>query len=102
MTIRTSPRKTRRIHFLPTTRRGSWAVGLGGAGIVLTFGWAVVPFGAFPGFILGIAGGVLALVAIIREGERALSVFIAVLFLLFVVWFLVAEVLSAVGVLPEH
>lgn len=44
-------------------------------------------------FASGLAGGVLALVALTRRGERALAVFAAVLPLVLVVAFVLAELL---------
>ncbi len=64
--------------------------------------WQAIPFGAWPGFLVGIAGGVLALLAIIREKDRAITVIVAVMPMLFVIWFIAVELLSLAGVLPEH
>jgi len=87
-------KQSHRIRLLPTTRTGKWAVGLGVAHVLLIFGWSVMgPLGAFPGLLVGLLAGVVALVAIIRHGERALSVFAAVLPLLMVVLFILAELL---------
>ena len=82
-----------RIAFLPTTRAGRRAVALGAASVVLVLAWTVVPAGAALGFLCGLAGGAFALVAILRRGERAALVFVAVLPLLFVVGFVLAELL---------
>jgi hypothetical protein len=72
--------------------RGS--VGLRAASVVLLFGWSLMGrLGGVPGLAFGLAGGVLALVAIFRRGERALTVFAALLPFLNVVIFLLAELL---------
>lgn len=87
----TSPR---RLAILPTTRLGRWAVGLAAANVVLVLGWRLMgPLGAFPGFVFGLAGGVVALVAILRRGERAIAVFAALVPFLFVVAFVLGELL---------
>jgi hypothetical protein len=88
------PAGRRRIAVAPTTRLGRWAVGLLAANVLLVLGWRLTgPAGAFPGFVAGLAGGVVALIAILRRGERAASVFVAVLPLVFVVVFVLAELL---------
>ncbi|HSP72111.1 MAG TPA: hypothetical protein VLN26_07080 [Gaiellaceae bacterium] len=78
---------------LPTTRPGTWAAWLAVGYLVLMPAWSVLPGGAALAFASGLAGGVLALVAILRRGERALTVFAAVLPLAFVVLFVAAELL---------
>lgn len=79
---------------LPTTRMGKWAVGLAVANIVLMFGWRLMgPLGGFPGLAAGFAGGVVALFAITRRGERAVAVFAAIVPLVLVVVFVLAELL---------
>jgi hypothetical protein len=83
-----------RIAILPTTRLGRWAVWLAVGFIVLVFAWRVMgPAGAAPGFALGLAGGVVGLVAIFRRGERAITVFAAILPLALVVAFVLAELI---------
>jgi hypothetical protein len=78
----------------PTTRLGRWAVGLAAANVVLVLGWRLMgPLGAFPGFACGVAGGILALLALLRRGERALTVFAALLPSAFVLVFVLAELL---------
>lgn len=94
--------KRRRIRAFPATRLGRWAVWCGAASIALTLAWSVLPLGAWSGFAIGLAGGALALVATIRDGERALSVFAVVLLALLILGFIVVEILSLMGVLPEH
>ena len=78
---------------MPMTRMGRWAVRLA---IVSGLGWLValpalivdptadafVPWGILllvgliPGFVCGIAASVLAFLAMVRRGERALSVYL--------------------------
>jgi len=84
----------RRFTVMPATRLGSWAVRLAAANVVLVLAWRITgQLGAFPGFACGFLGGVVALVAIARRGERALAVFAAVLPFVFVVTFVLAELL---------
>lgn len=78
---------------LPTTRPGLWAAWLAVGHVVLMPAWRVLPGGAALSFAFGLAGGIVALVAILRRGERALTVFAAVLPLAFVVLFVAAELL---------
>jgi hypothetical protein len=86
--------KTRRTPVLPTTELGRWAAWLGVAFLVLQFSWRLMgPAGAFPSFACALAGGVLALVAIFRRGERAITVFVAVVPLVSVVAFVLAELI---------
>ena len=77
----------------PTTRPGRWAVGLAVAYLVLVPAWAILPGGAALGFLCGIAGGVVALVAVARRGERAVTVFAAIIPLALVLVFVLAELL---------
>jgi hypothetical protein len=87
-------RGERRIAVLPATRLGRWAVGLALANVVLVPSWSLLgPLGAFPGFACGLAGGITGLVAIFRRGERALTVYAAVVPLVLVVLFVLAELL---------
>jgi hypothetical protein len=85
--------RRRRIVVLPTTREGTWAAWLALGYLVGMLAWMVLPGGAGLGFLAGIAGGVLALLAIVRRHERAVLVFVAVLPLLLVVAFVLAELL---------
>ena len=80
--------------FLPTTRLGWWAVGLAAAFFPFVFAAAVMPRAAAIGFVGGLAGGVAALMAIIRDRERALTVFVALLPLVIAVAFLLVELIS--------
>ncbi len=84
----------RRDTILPTTRLGWWAIWLGVANVVLVLGWSLMgPLGALPGFACGVAGGVVASVAISRRRERALTVFAAVAPLVLVFVFVLAELI---------
>jgi hypothetical protein len=58
------------------------------------FAAAVVPRGAALGFVCGLAGGVAALMAIIRDRERAVTVFAAVVPFAVGVAFVLAELIS--------
>ena len=90
-----SPVKHRtRIAILPTTDLGRWAVGLAAAFFPLVFAAAVVPRGAALGFFCGLAGGVAAVMAIIRHRERAVTVFAALVPLAIGVAFVLAELIS--------
>ena len=90
-----SPAKHRpRITFLPATHLGWWAVGLAAAFFPFVFAAAVVPRGAALGFVCGLAGGVTALMAVIRHRERALIVFVALVPLVIAVAFLLVELIS--------
>jgi hypothetical protein len=102
MTTSVPSRRASRIHVLPESTLGWWAVGSGVLGIALTLAWQLMPFGAWPGFVAQLTGGVLALVAIIRKRDRALTVYVSVMPMLFVIWFVAVELLSLAGVLPEH
>ena len=80
--------KRDRFAVAPTTQVGTWAVGLAVASFVLGMGWRLMgPVGGFPMVVVALASGVVALRAIFRDGERALTVFAAL------VWFLMAAAL---------
>lgn len=83
-----------RITVLPLTDLGWWAVGFAAAFIPLVFAAAVVPRAALLGFACGLGGGAIALVAIIRKHERAVSVFAALAPLVIAVAFVLAELIS--------
>lgn len=85
--------KRRRFAVLPMTSVGKWAVGMAVAGAVLVLGWSAIGGLGVLGFALGLAAGFAALVAIFRRGERAVTVFAALLPFLTVVVFLLAELL---------
>ena len=85
----------RRLAVLPTTRLGMWAVGLAAASIVLQSAWMLLgPLGGFPGLLAGLIGGIVALVAILRRSERAISVFVALVPFLGVIVFVLAELIG--------
>ena len=84
--------RARHIAMLPATPFGWWAVGLAAASVILTAAWrAMGPLGAVPGFVCGFAGGIAALFAVLRQRERAMLVFAALVPFLFAVFFVVAE-----------
>jgi hypothetical protein len=83
----------RRVAFVPTTRLGWVALALAMAYFPLVSAWSLLPGGAALGFLAGIAGGVVALVSILRRGERAVTVFAAVVPIAFVGIFVLAELL---------
>ena len=72
-------KQSHRITVLPATNLGWWTVGLASAFLPLVFAAPVVPRAAALGFVCGLGGGVAALTAIIREQERALTVYTALL-----------------------
>ncbi len=78
---------------VPNSVLGKWAVGLGVGYILGTFAWSILPGGAWLGFAAGFAGGIAALVALVRRHDRAVLVYVAVLPLVAVVAFLAAELL---------
>lgn len=77
----------------PSTRLGWWAVGLAVATIVLYFAWSILPGGGLPGQICGLVGGVLALIAVIRQHERSWLVFLSILPMFSVLFFILGEIL---------
>jgi hypothetical protein len=90
-----SPVKHRpRITIVPTTNLGRWAVGFTLAFFPLVFAAAVVPRGAALGLVCGLASGVVALMAIVRDRERAVTVFAALVPLAIAVAFVLAELIS--------
>ena len=84
----------RRYTILPTTVAGWCAVGLAGAFFVLVLAAAAVPRGAALGFVCGLAGGALALTAVLRDRERAATVFAALLPLVIAVAFVLVELIT--------
>jgi hypothetical protein len=86
--------KRPRIAILPTTTLGRWAVGLAAAFVALVLVGVAVPRGGAVAVVFGLAGGVAALTAVVRDHERAGTVFAALLPLAFVVGFLVAELIG--------
>jgi len=83
-----------RIRLLPTSALGRWAVGLAAAFLPLVFAAALVPRAAALGFASGVAASVAALVAIIRDRERALTVFAALVPVAIAVAFVLAELIT--------
>lgn len=83
-----------RITILPTTKLGWWAVGLAAAFFPLVFTAAVVPRGAAFGFLCGLTAGAVGLMAVVRDRERAVTVFAAVVPLVIAVAFVLAELVS--------
>jgi len=87
--------KTASSHFLerPHTRLGWWAIGLAVASVLLGFMWLFLPGGALLGFLCGIIGGVLGLIAVIRQHERSWLVFLSILPMFNVFIFILGEFL---------
>jgi hypothetical protein len=83
-----------RITILPRTGLGRWALGLGAAFFPLVLAGSVVPRGAALGLACGLAGGAASLTAIVRDGERSVAVFAALVPLAVAAAFLLAEVIS--------
>jgi hypothetical protein len=83
-----------RLAILPTTQVGRWAVGLAAAFFPLVLAAPAVPRVAALGFACALAGGGAALVAILHQGERALTAFAALVPLAIAAAFVVAEVAS--------
>ena len=63
----------------PATRLGWWAFGFATASFVLSFLWLFLPGGAGASFLCGLAGGIIALIAITRQHERSWLVFLSIL-----------------------
>lgn len=76
----------------PSTRLGWWAVGLEVVCIVDILAYRILG-GAMLGFICGLVGGVLALIAVIRQHERSGLVFLSILPMLWVLLFILGEFL---------
>ena len=85
----------RQIPVFPTTPLGRWAAGLAVTFLPLVFAAALVPRAAAAGFVCGLAGGVTALVAIVRDRERAVTVFAALVPLAIAVGFGLAELIAS-------
>jgi multisubunit Na+/H+ antiporter MnhB subunit len=77
----------------PATRLGWWAIGLAVASFLLGFLWLFLPGGALISFLCGLAGGVIALIAIIRQQERSWLVWLSILPMINVFVFVIAEFL---------
>jgi hypothetical protein len=93
MGVRAEHPGSRRIAVLPTTKLGWWAVGLTAAFFPLVFAAAVVPGAAALGLGCGIAGGVVAVIAIVRDYDRALTVFAGLVPFVIGLAFMLAELL---------
>jgi hypothetical protein len=78
---------------LPTTATGRWAVALALGFLVLQPLWMVLPGGGAASLLSGLAGGVVAIVAVRRQGERALAVLAAMIPLALVVLLIAGELL---------
>ena len=89
-----SARNRARVMFLPTTRLGWWAVALAAGFFALVAAATVVPRGAAVGFVCGLAGASAALLAIVRDRERAVSVFAALVPVAIAVAFVLAELIT--------
>jgi hypothetical protein len=84
---------SKRFWELPHVKLGWWAVGLAAASFVLQFAWSILPGGAWLSFLCGLAGGVVALIAITRQQERSWLVYLSILPMLGVFVFILAEFL---------
>lgn len=82
------------ISVLPTSVLGRWAVGLAATFFTLVLVGTFVPRGGALAFACGLAAGVAAVAAIVRDRERALTVFAALVPFAFAVAFAVAELIS--------
>ena len=76
----------------PSTQLGWWAIGLAAACIVDILAYRILG-GAMLGFLCGFIGGILALIAVIRQGERSWLVFLSILPMLWVLLFILGEFL---------
>ena len=82
------------ISFKPVTKLGWWAIGLALGYFVLMPMWSFLGgFGAYPAFLCGLAGGIAGLIAVIKQHERSVLVYLALIPLVFVAFFLVGEFL---------
>ena len=87
--------KTMSTRFLgmPKTKLGWWAVGLAIAGILLVPAWMILPGGAALGLLCSLAGGILGLIAILRQHERSWALWLTLLPMLNAFAFLLGEFL---------
>jgi hypothetical protein len=82
------------ISLKPGSKLGWWAIGLAVAYFVLMPMWSFLgSLGAWPAFLCGFAGGILGLIAVIRQQERSWLVYLACLPLLLVMIFFLGEFL---------
>ena len=77
----------------PTTTLGHRAILVALGYFVFMPLWTFLPGGAALAFLCGIAGGLIAIVAVSRRGERGLLVYAAIVPLVLVVGFVLAELL---------
>lgn len=82
------------VTILVTTRLGRWAMGLAAVFLPLVLAASVVPRAAALGLLCALAGGSGALVAIVRDGERAIGVFAALAPLAIAVAFVLTELVA--------
>ncbi len=86
------PHLTRHVPFWPATQLGWGAVALAAASVVLIPSWKLMgQAGAVPGLSCGFAGGIVALAAMLRQKERAVTVVASLVPFLFAVVFVIAE-----------
>ena len=78
----------------PTTDAGRWAVGLAVAFFAFVSTATVVPRGAALGLACGLVGGAVALLAIVRDRERAVTVFAALVPLVIACAFVLAQLVT--------
>jgi hypothetical protein len=84
----------RSISFKPSTKLGWWSVGLASAYFVLMPMWSFFgSLGAYPAFLCGFVAGIIGLIAVIKQHERSLLVYLAMIPLLFEVIFILGEFL---------
>jgi hypothetical protein len=81
------------IHVLPTTRLGRRAILVATGYILFMPLWVFLPGGATLALACGVAGGVGAIVAVKRDHERGLLAYLAIIPLVLVVSFILAEFL---------
>lgn len=85
------------IPVLPTTGGGRWAVGLAALFFAFVSVSTVVPRGAVFAFVCALAGGAAALTSIVRDHERAVTVFLALVPPVIGVAFALAQLVSGAG-----
>lgn len=88
------PANRPRLAVLPTTELGWWAVALAAGFFGFVLAGTVVPRGVGLGFVCGFVGGVAAATAIVRDHERALTVFAAAIPVAIAVAFVLTELIT--------
>ena len=78
---------------MPQSKLGRWALGLAAASLMFQLAWSVLPGGALLGFACGLAAGIVALIALIRQHERSWLVYLCILPMLGVFVFFLGEFL---------